>query len=156
LSLPLDQLVARASSLFCESALPSHFATLVVGRASRDGEVEITNAGHVPPLVARGREIERVASTGIPIGMFCDVRFGVSRLRLSRGDTVLLYTDGVNETLNEPGEEYGIDRLARLLAAEPSRKVSDLIAACLRDVKTFRSGAAQADDLTLMALRRVD
>src|SRR6267143_331059 len=72
LNLPLDQLVTRASSLFCESALPSHFATLVLGRAGRSGDVEICNAGHVPPLVARGREVARIASTGIPIGMFCD------------------------------------------------------------------------------------
>src|SRR5947199_118792 len=54
LNMPLDQLVARASSLFCESALPSHFATLVLGRAARSGEVEVSNAGHVPPLIARG------------------------------------------------------------------------------------------------------
>src|SRR5437867_8730704 len=79
LNMPLDQLVARASSLFCESALPSHFATLVLGRAARAGEVEISNAGHVPPLIARGREIERVAPNGIPIGMFCDARFTVTR-----------------------------------------------------------------------------
>src|SRR5882762_11178630 len=86
LNLPLDQLVTRASGLFCESALPSHFATLVLGRAFRGGEVELTNAGHVPPLIVRGRDIERIAPTGIPIGMFCDARFTSTRLRLSPGD----------------------------------------------------------------------
>jgi phosphoserine phosphatase RsbU/P len=156
LNLPLDQLVTRASSLFCESALPSHFATLVLGRAGRSGEVEICNAGHVPPLVARGREVARIASTGIPIGMFCDARFSVTRLRLSPGDTVLLYTDGVNEARSASGEEYGIDRLSGLLAGKSAHKTPDLIAACLRDLETFRSGAPKEDDLTLMAVRRVD
>ena len=153
--LPLDQLVGRASRLFCESALPSHFATLVLGRAARSGEIELCNAGHVPPLVARGREVERVAPTGMPIGMFCDARFSVSRLRLSKGDTILLYTDGVNESLGASGNEYGIDRLTQLLALEPSREPSDLLALCLRDLQTFRSGS-QSDDVTLMAVRRVD
>src|SRR5437867_30157 len=88
-------------------ALPSHFATLVLGRAARTGDVEISNAGHVPPLIVRGRQIERVGPTGIPIGMFCDARFTVTRLRLSPGDTILLYTDGVNEALNGSGPEYG-------------------------------------------------
>jgi len=156
LNLPLDQLVTRASSLFCESALPSHFATLVLGRAGRSGEVEICNAGHVPPLVSRGREVARIASTGIPIGMFCDARFSVTRLRLSPGDTVLLYTDGVNEARSASGEEYGIDRLSGLLAGKSAHKTPDLIAACLRDLETFRSGAQKEDDLTLMAVRRVD
>ena len=151
----LDELVARASSLFCESALPSHFATLVLGRADRTGEVEICNAGHVPPLVTRGREIERIAPTGIPIGMFCDARFSVTRTRLSPGDTILLYTDGVSEALDGSGQEYGIDRLAKLLVGHPPRTPSDLVASCLRDLKTFRSSAAPADDVTLMAVRRV-
>jgi sigma-B regulation protein RsbU (phosphoserine phosphatase) len=156
LDLPLDQLVARASGLFCASALPSHFATLVCGRAGRTGDVEICNAGHVPPLVARRREIERVAPNGVPIGMFCDARFTVSRLRLSPGDTILLYTDGVNETRSASGQEYGIDRLSRLLAENPAHKPSELVAACLQDLQTFRSGAPKADDLTLMAVRRVE
>jgi sigma-B regulation protein RsbU (phosphoserine phosphatase) len=156
LNLPLDQLVTRASSLFCESALPSHFATLVLGRAARSGEVEICNAGHVPPLVARGGDIARIGPSGIPIGMFCDARFSVTRLRLSPGDTVLLYTDGVNEARSVSGEEYGIDRLSGLLAGTSTHKTPDLIAACLRDLETFRSGARQEDDLTLMAVRRVD
>src|SRR5207249_11959651 len=155
-NLSLEDLVGRASSLFCESALPSHFATLVLARAARSGEAEICNAGHVPPLVARGREIERVAPTGIPIGMFCDARFTVSRLRLSQGDTIVLYTDGVNEARNGSGEEYGIDRLTRSLIGNPARKTSDLVATCLQDLRTFRSGTAQVDDITLMAVRRVD
>ena len=156
LNLPLDQLVSRASSLFCESALPSHFATLVLGRARRSGDVEICNAGHVPPLVARGGDIARIGPGGIPIGMFCDARFSVTRLRLSPGDTVLLYTDGVNESRSASGEEYGIDRLSGLLAGKAAHKTSDLIAACLRDLETFRSGTPKVDDLTLMAVRRVD
>jgi sigma-B regulation protein RsbU (phosphoserine phosphatase) len=156
LNLPLDQLVARASSLFCESALPSHFATLVLGRAGRTGEVEICNAGHVPPLLARGRAIERIAPNGIPIGMFCDARFTVTRQQLSPGDTILLYTDGVNEARNGAGEEYGIDRLTRHLAGSPAPTTSDLVASCLHDLRTFRSGAPQGDDVTLMAVRRVE
>ncbi|HKB07659.1 MAG TPA: SpoIIE family protein phosphatase [Candidatus Polarisedimenticolia bacterium] len=155
LNLALDQLVTRASGLFCESALPSHFATLVVGRAGRSGDVEICNAGHVPPLVARGREIERVAPTGLPIGMFCDARFSVSRVRLSPGDTILLYTDGVNEALDRAGQEYGLDRLSGLLAGHSSRGPSDLLASCLRDLQTFRGGVSPRDDLTLMAVRHV-
>lgn len=156
LGLPLDQLVARASGLFCESALPSHFATLVCGRADRSGDVEICNAGHVPPLVARRHEIERVASTGLSIGMFCDARFTVTRLRLSPGDTILLYTDGVSEARSAADEEYGFGRLSRLLAGGPARKPAETVKACLGDLQAFLAGAPKADDLTLMAIQRVE
>jgi len=155
LNLPLEQLVGRASSVFCESALPSHFATLVLGRAALSGEVELCNAGHVPPLIARGREVERIGATGIPIGMFGDARFSVTRTRLSPGDTILLYTDGVNEARNDSGQEYGIERLAGLLAGSTPRSTPDLVSAFLSDLTRFRSGAPQGDDMTLMAVRRV-
>jgi sigma-B regulation protein RsbU (phosphoserine phosphatase) len=156
LGLPLEELVARASRLFCESALPSHFATLVCGRASRSGEVELCNAGHVPPLVARQGAVEAIASTGLPIGMFCDARFAVTRLRLAPGDAILLYTDGVSETRGAADEEYGIERLKALLAQGPARKPAETVSVCLRDLKAFRAGAAKSDDLTLMAIQRVE
>ncbi len=155
LHLPLDQLIGRASRLFCESALPSHFATLVAGRAFPAGEIEITNAGHVPALVRHGREIVRIESTGLPIGMFCDERFSVNRLRLSPEDGLLLYTDGVSETRDPSGEEYGVDRLARLMSEGHPLAPDRLLAACLRDLTAFRAGAPQADDLALMAVRRI-
>jgi sigma-B regulation protein RsbU (phosphoserine phosphatase) len=118
--------------------------------------VEISNAGHVPPLVARGRQIERLSPNGIPIGMFCDTRFSATRLRLSPGDTILLYTDGVNEARDGSGGEYGIDRLTGRLAAGAAHAAPDLVGALVQDLRSFRSGAAQADDLTLMAVRRVE
>jgi len=154
LKMPLDQLVERASRLFCESALPSHFASLAIGRASTSGEVEICNAGHVPPLFRRGRDVVRIDSTGLPIGMFGDERFLVNRLRLSPGDGILLYTDGASEGQNAAGQEYGIDRLARLVSENHALASSELIAAGLRDLAAFRSGTRHADDLTLMAIRR--
>src|SRR5438876_894777 len=49
--LPLDQIPERASRVFCESTLPTHYATLVCGKASPNGELEISNAGHLPPLL---------------------------------------------------------------------------------------------------------
>ncbi len=156
LGLSLDQTVGRASALFCDSALPSHFATLVCGRAQRTGEVEICNAGHVPPLVVRPGGIERIPPTGIPIGMFCEARFAVSGLRLARRETMLLYTDGVNETRAPGGEEYGIERLIGLLERHRDRSPAELVAACVTDLRRFRRDAPLTDDLTLLAIRRLE
>lgn len=154
-ALPLDQLVGRASALFCDSALPSHFATLVIGRAARTGEIELSNAGHVPPLLLRGGKVERIAPNGIPIGMFCGTRFGVTRLRLAPGDALFLYTDGLNEARDASGREYGIDRLVGLLSAGAGRTSPDLVASVLRDLDGFTARAPRTDDVTLMAVRRV-
>ena len=60
LDLPLSQLMERASRVFCESTLPTHYATLICGRASSSGEIEICNAGHPPPLVVQADGIVRL------------------------------------------------------------------------------------------------
>ncbi|MFC1683618.1 SpoIIE family protein phosphatase, partial [Candidatus Zixiibacteriota bacterium] len=75
LGLPLDQVMARASRMFCEITLPTHFATLVCGRANGMGEVQICNAGHNPPLLVQGSKISDLEATGLPLGMFCEGTF---------------------------------------------------------------------------------
>jgi sigma-B regulation protein RsbU (phosphoserine phosphatase) len=148
-------LVERANRLFCESLLPSHYATLVCGRASADGNIEICNAGHCPPLVTSGGRIQEVAATGVPLGLFAGVEYEARRLRLQPGDTLLLYTDGVSETRNGKDEEYGAPRLSEFLSRCRSLEPAALLEACRADLAAFRGAAGRTDDLTLMSVRRL-
>jgi sigma-B regulation protein RsbU (phosphoserine phosphatase) len=154
LDLPLQQLMERASRVFCESTLPTHYATLVCGKASTTGEVEICNAGHLPPLWLRRAEVECVESTGLPIGVFCEEHFKVDRIQLEPGETLLLYTDGLTEAQDGSGAEYGRDRLADLLGRSESGSCEELISACMGELTAYRETNALADDLTIMAIRR--
>src|SRR4029077_17544734 len=86
--LPLDRMVEDANRIFCESTLAGQFATLVVGRAGRDGSVEFVSAGHLPLLHIHVDGVAPKNSTGVPLGMFCNASFPVHRLTLARGDTV--------------------------------------------------------------------
>ena len=152
--LPLSQLMERASRVFCEHTLPMHYATLVCGRASSSGEIEVCNAGHPSPLVIRAGEITRLEATGLPIGMFCSERFSSQTFRLTPGDLLLLCTDGLLEAQNAADEEYGIERLAALAASAPWRPHA-IVDACLRDLTAFRGAAGSHDDLTILAVSRL-
>jgi sigma-B regulation protein RsbU (phosphoserine phosphatase) len=156
LALPLDQIVERASRMFCESTLPSHFATLVCGKAGSAGEVELCNAGHNPPLLLQGSRVMGMEATGIPLGMFCEERFSTSRVRMTPGDTLLLYTDGLSEAMDRSGREYGTQRLGHILKEHPSLEPKEIISLCLKDLRTFRSGTPSSDDLTIMVIRKRD
>lgn len=156
LGLPLNKLVERASRIFCESTLPTHYATLVVGRAHASGEVEICNAGHLPPLHLHEGNVTEIAATGLPVGVFCNEEFTCTSHRLERGDTLLLYTDGLSEALDRDGAEYGSRRLSSLLCVHCERQPAALVRACLEDLAAFTAHAPRADDLTIMAIRRVD
>jgi phosphoserine phosphatase RsbU/P len=153
--LPLNQLVERASHVFCETTLPTHYATLVCGRASSSGEVELCNAGHLPPLLIHDREVTPIKATGLPVGVFCNQQFSSTRLKLVPDDILLLFTDGVSEAQNKAGDEYGMERISRLAGDNRAHAVKDLVGACLRDLSTFRAGAPRTDDLAIMAIRRV-
>jgi phosphoserine phosphatase RsbU/P len=151
--MPLETLMERASRVFCESTLPSHYATLVCGRATVTGEVEICNAGHPPPLVMREQGIIRIDATGLPVGMFCSERFSSRVVRLASGESLLLYSDGILEAQSATGAEYGIQRLSALAASSTHLTPTAVVGACVRDLVAFR-GLKGTDDLTVMAIRK--
>jgi sigma-B regulation protein RsbU (phosphoserine phosphatase) len=154
--LPLDRMVQAANRIFCESTLAGQFATIVVGRATRDGSVEFISAGHLPVLHLHCDGATPKDSTGVPLGMFCDTHFPVHQLKLADGDTLLLYTDGLTEACNRAGAEYGLQRIRSLAARHVRMKPAGLISECIEDLLSFGEGSKQTDDLTLLAVRRAD
>jgi sigma-B regulation protein RsbU (phosphoserine phosphatase) len=155
LELSLDDLVGRASRMFCQSSLPTHFATLICGRADKTGRVTICNAGHYPPLLMRGSKIESLEASGLPIGMFCEEHFILIEEKLDSGNTLFLYTDGLVEARNVSGQEYGKEQLLDIVGANNASPPEKLVSACIESLSTFRSGAPRTDDLTIMAIRKL-
>jgi sigma-B regulation protein RsbU (phosphoserine phosphatase) len=154
INLPLEQMVERASRVFCESTLPTQYATLVCGRANTNGEVELCNAGHLPPLLIQDGQVTSIAATGLPVGVFCSESFSVSRVQMSKGDSLFLYTDGLSESLDGAGNEYGVERLSRLLNDNHNLSPKAIITLCRQELHTFAEGRAPGDDLTFMAITR--
>ena len=154
INLPLEQMVARASRVFCESTLPTQYATLVCGRASTSGEVELCNAGHLPPLLIQEGKVTSIAATGLPVGVFSSETFTVSRVQMHAGDTLFLYTDGLSESLDGLGNEYGADRLSQLLNDNHGLSPQSIVSLCRQELHTFAEGRLPGDDLTLMAITR--
>lgn len=154
--LPLNQIVQHANRVFCESTLPTHFATLVCGKTSPSGKVEICNAGHPPAILLGSQGIKKFGATGLPIGLFCDQDFSVEKAHLTRGDSLILYTDGLSEAKNNSGQDYGVDRLVQVAQAHREKALMKLIDVCIKDLASFRNDIARVDDLTMMVVRRVE
>ncbi len=152
--LPFDQLMERANRLFCDSTSSSSFATLVCGKAAATGAVEISIAGHCPPMLIGAKGTSHLEATGLPLGLFCSSPYGVRNLRLEPGECLLLYTDGLTEARNHAGEEYGSSRLADVVRNSFQTPSKNLVGICLDDLNGFLGGVARADDLAIMAVRR--
>jgi len=151
--MPLDDLMQRASRMFCESTLPTQFATLVCGKAKPCGEIEICNAGHPSPFLASSRQVARLDGAGLPVGMFSDATFCGKKYEASPGDALVIFTDGVAECRNQHGAEYGDERLHKIAQTCHGPHPQDWVNACVSDLEAFGGGGTLFDDQTLMVLK---
>ena len=152
--LGLGRLLEMANRVFCESTFAGQYATLVCARPHDDGQVEIASAGHLPALLVSQSGVQKIGSTGLPLGMFSASRYSIDTVRLEAGDSLLLFTDGISEAMSASGREFGIDGLSSAAARERHMQPKELAAVCLADVEAYGSGTRQADDQTLMIVQR--
>lgn len=152
--LSLKGMLEHASRVFSQSTLPTHYATLVCGRALPDGKLEISNAGHPAPLIAANGKVAEVDATNLPVGMFGAEEFAVTELRLEPGHALIVYSDGISEAMNRDGIEYGVERLRRVIERARDSHPSRLVNACRDDLMSFCGQAQRHDDMTLFVLSR--
>lgn len=130
-----------------------HYLTIFYGVLDLATRVlNYVNAGHCPPIVRRNNgSVESLAPTRPVLGLMLDAGFRSERLRLSSGDRLLLYTDGVTEAANDSGEEFGAERLARILDSGGAAPLSQQWHAIMDDVREHANGNF-ADDATLLLI----
>ena len=153
LGLSVEDLMVRANRLFRDSALPTQYATLVLGKAASNGALELTNAGHLPALLVGKSDVRTFDSMCKPLGFFSDDNVSVTRTHMAPQDTLVLYTDGLSEAENDSGDEYGVERLRQFLAGQTPCCPTKLVDACKQQVAAFRGARERADDETLLAVQ---
>jgi sigma-B regulation protein RsbU (phosphoserine phosphatase) len=155
IGLTVDELIGRANAIFCGNILSAHYATLVCVAASPAGRVTWGNAGHLPVQVRTSGTVREMGRTGLPLGVFCSTPYEIESFQLARGDTLLLYSDGLTEARDRGNDEYGIARVRGLLERHRASDANALVAAIIEDLRTFREGAPHTDDVTVLAARYV-
>jgi sigma-B regulation protein RsbU (phosphoserine phosphatase) len=153
--LEVSEMVERANSLFAETTMRPYYATLVCGKAAADGTIEICNAGHPGPLVLSNGEVTSIAATGLPLGMFCQGQYSSAKVKLEKGDRLVLYTDGLSETRDHSDTEYGDVRLQSVLCGSHELCAADVVTRLIEDARNFAAGVPIMDDLTVMAIEMV-
>ena len=153
---PLAEVLRRINRTLADENPSSMFVTLVLGEYHVDtGRLQLVNAGHNPPLLRRrdGEVQVVVARPRLPLGAMPDTRYETLELRLEPGDGILLYSDGITEACNPEQEEWGLDRLQKILGGLQGNMRS-IANELLERVDVFRDSAEQHDDITLLLLQR--
>ena len=137
--MPLIDIVVAANRFFTHKHIGEKYATLIIARIRRDGELEYVNCGHVPPLL--------VCNHGnLPVGLLTDATYESDHVSLHAGDRLILVTDGVTEAENARGDFFEDSRLEAVAAK--SATLEDIFAA----VANFCGGTPLSDDCTVVEL----
>ncbi|HVN09981.1 MAG TPA: SpoIIE family protein phosphatase [Patescibacteria group bacterium] len=143
----------RINNYLYERSGIERYATVFLSSLDEEGNFEYVNAGHVPPLVRTSTgQVYPLTSESFPLGMFDFAEFHSSKVKLTPGDIVLVYTDGFTEAANPEGEFFGEPRLRELLKQEPGKSLDELLARIQGAVREFTRGASQSDDMTLLVI----
>lgn len=149
------ELVSNLNETMAPKTAPTKFATLVAGVLDPvAGTIEYANAGHVPPLVVGVNGVETLGSTDLVVGLFNTAKYRTQRVTLGRGDSLVLFTDGVTEAENVREEQLGLEAIAELLCTfhrSPANTILDSIEA---HVQAFIGDTALGDDVTLLTISR--
>jgi phosphoserine phosphatase RsbU/P len=148
------QVFNHLNQFLCDRAAGGRCATMFFGLLNPAGTLEFVSAGHPSPLLLRGGEVSELYSTGsFPIGLVPIASYTSSRVQLSPGDTMLLYTDGVTEAEDRERNLFQDVRLKEVLAPHQNSSLKDVVDGVLSAIETFTDGASQSDDVTLLAVR---
>ncbi|NTU86330.1 MAG: SpoIIE family protein phosphatase, partial [Chloroflexales bacterium] len=151
------EVLLRANRLILADSRSGLFVTCFYAvLETRTGLVTFANGGHNYPLHwdAAAGEVRPMRAQGIVLGIVPEPKFEQHSLTLGIGDVVLLYTDGVTESMNPARELFGDERLAALLRANHHRSPDEIINAVLSAVTAFAGGQSQADDITMVVIKR--
>jgi sigma-B regulation protein RsbU (phosphoserine phosphatase) len=157
-SLPLPTLASRMNDFIYRSTQSNSYATFFYGRLDeRSLELQFVNAGHNPPMLARARDgaatIEELRAGGTVLGLFPVAGFDSDSVMLERGDVLLIFTDGVPESLNTTGDEFGEERLKQVLREGITLTAGELADLLSRELTQWSAGAPQHDDLTFVVMK---
>lgn len=137
----------------------SSFVSVFYGELESNGNLFYVNAGHKAPLLFRasapaGSPPQTLFSGDIVLGPVPDARFKRQYVHIDRGDCLVLYTDGVNERLDLPGEQFGDVRIAETVHAFRDRPAAEIAQALIDAAHKFGRGSAWSDDATVLVVKR--
>jgi len=153
---PLD-ILTRVNAQLAKENQANLFVTMILGVVdTRSGRMVYGQGGHNPPvLLSAGGKPAYEPPGGMPLGVFEDAKFGERELQLKPGETLLVYTDGVTEAMNQARDLFGEERLLSAVTERASLSAEKLTESVVEKVEEFVQEAERSDDITLLAIKRL-
>lgn len=149
--------MTSVNDLVCGESVDGMFVTVFYGRLNiLTGEIDYSNAGHNPPYVVHENgKVEMVPAQGnMVLGAVENFQYRNDKITLEKGDMLFTFTDGVTEAMNRDGEQFGEERLEKLLAKCGGKTSQETIDTVRAAVAEWAGEAEQSDDVTMLVIKR--
>jgi phosphoserine phosphatase RsbU/P len=151
-----SDIIRHANSIISSDSKTGMFVTLFYGVIDKDTrKFTFVNAGHNPPILYHGNSgtMEELEGTGIALGIMDDAEYGQDEVQMYPGDTIILYTDGVTEAINEREEMFEVERLLSVIKDTNNATAQETLERIITSVFQFSGTQPQFDDITLMVVK---
>jgi len=152
----ISEVMSEINQYIYENSPSNKFLTLFYGALDpKTGELNYSNGGHnTPMLVRRSGELIKLDKGGLPVGMMPCVTYMEETVKFEPGDVLLIYSDGITESVNDRDEEFGEQRLVDVIKNNLNRSASGIRDRIEEALSRFVGTAAPVDDMTLMIIKR--
>jgi sigma-B regulation protein RsbU (phosphoserine phosphatase) len=146
-------MMTRVNRALLARGIENRFATIFFAILTPDGRLTYCNAGQNPPMLFSASGVRKLETGGMIVGLFPHATYEQEEVRLSAGDLLAVYSDGVSEALNPTGEEYGDPRIQEVISPNWLEPSDTVLQSVLRSVREFAQEAPQNDDVTALIVR---
>jgi sigma-B regulation protein RsbU (phosphoserine phosphatase) len=152
----LTSCLERANNLLFHNTSPEKFATLFFGCLDAASHtLHYCNAGHIHPfLIKSNGKNRRLETDGMVLGCLDGIQFAQKETGLEKGDTLIVFSDGISEAINKAGEEFGENQLASLASSSSGLSATALIDKIFAAVNDHARNQPQMDDMTMVVVKR--
>ncbi|HWC77080.1 MAG TPA: SpoIIE family protein phosphatase [Blastocatellia bacterium] len=152
----ISEVMGEINQYIFENSPPNKFLTLLYGELNTEtGQLTYSNAGHnTPMLLRRSGEVVKLDRGGLPIGLMPGVAYQEDTVSFEPGDVLIIYSDGITESIDEKDEEFGETRLLDVVKNNLTRSASGIRDRIDEALSRFVGTTAPIDDMTLMIIRR--
>jgi sigma-B regulation protein RsbU (phosphoserine phosphatase) len=152
----ISEIMVEINSYIYENSPSSKYLTLFYSVLDPlTGELAYSNGGHNTPLLMRqSGEMVKLDVGGLPVGLMPGICYDEARVQFQEGDVLVIYSDGITESVNMEDEEFGETRLIEVVKNNLHRSASGIRDRIEEAVSRFVGKAAAVDDMTVMIIKR--
>jgi phosphoserine phosphatase RsbU/P len=157
-SVPMDGM-RRANRLICADSTSGMFVTLFYAMLNHEkDQVTYCNAGHNPALLYKAGDQKRLiqlSRTGMALGVSMEGEYEQHTIQFSPGDCLVLYTDGVTDSMDADGNPFEMANLERAVLRYGGAPAKEIVAVLEREIEAHSGSSERFDDITIVVLKRV-